>query len=171
MKCNSRPSNDRRKPNAKKGSRFRSDSGQSIVEVALLTPLLLLLLVGVIEIGRYASQAIAVGNAARAGVAYGAQDHFAADDPAGITDAACQDFQGANTCGLTVSKAYVCQCDDAGTVDATPIDCSTGSCPAPSLEVVSLQVTASGSFSSLFSYPGIPSSLAVTRTATMRIWK
>lgn len=141
------------------------------MELALLTPLFLLLVVGAIEIGRYAARAIEVGNAARAGAAYGVQDHFAAADLPGVTAAACQDFQGQNTCGLTVTKAYVCQCDNSGTVDPTPIDCTTGSCTAPSREVVSLQVTASGSFNALFTYPGIPSPITVSRTATMRIWK
>lgn len=171
MRCTNQSSDERARPIAQRRARFRSESGQSLVELALLTPLLLLLVVGAIEIGRYAAKAIGVGNAARAGAAYGVRDHFAAADLTGITSAACQDYQGGNTCGLTVTKAYLCQCDNGGTVDPVPITCTTGSCPAPSLEVVSLQVTASGSFTSLFTYPGIPSPLAVSRTATMRIWK
>jgi Flp pilus assembly protein TadG len=43
-------------------------SGQSVAEMALLTPLLLLMLVGTIEIGRFAYYGIEVSNAARAGV-------------------------------------------------------------------------------------------------------
>lgn len=151
--------------------RFRADSGQSLVELALLTPLLLLLLVGAIEVGRYATRAVELGNAARAGAAYGARDHFAAADLTGIIGAACQDFQGGNTCDLTITKAYLCQCDNSGTVDPAGIDCKTGSCPSPSREVESLQVTAQGTFSALFTYPGIPSPITISRTATMRIWK
>ena len=48
-----------------------SPSGQSLLEVALLTPMLLALLLGAIELGRYAYISILVGNAARAGAAYG----------------------------------------------------------------------------------------------------
>jgi len=147
-----------------------SEGGQSLLEVALLTPILLLVAVGLIEIGRYAYEAIRVANAARAGVSYGVQDHFTAGDLPGITNAACNDFAGSNSCSLTVTKTYLCQCDNAGTVGSA-IDCTTGTCTVPQREIVSLQVTASGSFSSLFTYPGLPSSLAVTRTATMRIWK
>lgn len=151
--------------------RFRRECGQGLLEVAMLTPLLLLLTLGAIEIGRYASKSLSLGNAARAGVAYGAQDHFYATDDAGITKAACQDFEGQNTCSLSITKAYVCQCDNGGTVNATPIDCGTGSCPSGTREVVSLQVTAGGTFTSLFNYPGIPSQVTVTRSATMRLWK
>jgi len=49
----------------------RSESGQSLVEVALLLPFLVLMMLGVIELGRYAYIGILVGNAARAGAAYG----------------------------------------------------------------------------------------------------
>src|ERR1700730_8362816 len=45
---------------------LRSERGQSLVELALLTPLLLILIIGVVEMGRYASLGILVGNAARA---------------------------------------------------------------------------------------------------------
>jgi Flp pilus assembly protein TadG len=148
---------------------FRRDSGQSLLEVALLTPFLLLLLLGTIEMGRYAFEGIELGNAARAGVAYGAQNHFTAADPNGITDAACQDFQGTNACGLTVTPAYLCQCDNAGTV-STLSNC-TQTCPVGTHEVVSLQVTASDKFTPVFKYPGIPSQVTVNRTATMRIWQ
>ena len=44
--------------------------GVALVEFALVVPLLALLLVGIIEIGRFAYFSIAVANAARAGVQY-----------------------------------------------------------------------------------------------------
>ena len=50
----------------------------------LITPLLLLLLIGVIEFGRFAYLGILVGNAARAGAAYGAQSLAQSADTAGI---------------------------------------------------------------------------------------
>jgi len=158
-------------PARRGGAHFRAESGQSFLEIAFLTPMLLLLLVGAIEIGRFAYQAIRVGSAARAGVAYGAQSHWAATDASGISAAACQDFQGQKTCGLIISKAYLCQCDNAGTISASPINCLTATCPLGSREVVSLQVTASGTFTALFNYPGIPQSFALSRTATMRLWE
>ena len=142
-----------------------SDRGQSMLEIALLTPLLLALLLGVIELGRYAYLAILVGNAAHAGVAYGAQGAYQAADANGITQAACQDFSGQDTCSLTVNKSYVCTCDSGGTISAgsCTATCATGQ------QISSLQVSASGSFNALFRYPGIPGTFAVTSTATMRI--
>ena len=144
---------------------FSSESGQSILELALLTPLMVLLLLGVIELGRYAYFAISVGNAARAGVAYGAQSPFTASDATGISNAACQDFSGNSTCSLNVNKTYVCTCDNAGTISA-------GSCTsacATGVLISSLQVTCSGSFTPLFPNIVTSSSPTVTSTATMRI--
>ena len=51
----------------------QSERGQSLLEVALALPILLLLLLGIIEVGRYAQLAILVSDAARAGAIYGAQ--------------------------------------------------------------------------------------------------
>ena len=75
----------------------RGCSGQTVVEVALLLPLLLLLLVGVIEIGRYAYFDILISNAARAGAQYGAQSLIQAADVAGIRTAAQNDGLAAMT--------------------------------------------------------------------------
>jgi Flp pilus assembly protein TadG len=161
-----------------RGRRARgSESGQSLVEVALMLPFLLLLALGVIEIGRYAYASILVANAARAGAAYGSQNHFTAANPTTTTypngiivAAADNDFKnnGQPVSNLTVTKAYLCQCDNAGTF-TTLANCTTGVCPAGQHEEVSLTVTATGTFSSLFSYPGIPPSISVTKSATLRI--
>jgi Flp pilus assembly protein TadG len=144
-------------------------SGQSLVEFAIMLPLLLLLLLGVIEIGRYAYISILVGNAASAGVIFGSQTHNTAGNLTAITAAADNDFQnnGQNVNTLTVTKNYACGCDNSGTISVT--DCTNGVCPIGQNKVVSLQVTASSQFSSLFNYPGIPSPITVLRTATMRI--
>jgi Flp pilus assembly protein TadG len=151
-----------------------SQSGQTLVEVALLTPLLLALVVGGIELGRYAYIAILVGNAARAGAGYGAQNLVLSVNTAGIQAAADNDFRnnGQNVSDLTVTSTTSCGCDNGGTT--TSAACSTttnptaGACAAGHW-VVMVQVTASGTFNSLFSYPGIPSSITVSKTSTMRV--
>jgi Flp pilus assembly protein TadG len=147
-----------------------------------MVPLLLTLLLGVIEIGRYAYIAILIGNAAHAGAKYGAKGHQQADDAAGIQNAAQYDFSGAlddqtNTNGLVGSQLAVtsfttCGCDSAGTV--TTAGCTTatnqfaGSC-ATGRWVVVVTVTASGQFDALFKYPGIPTPLNISRTASMPV--
>jgi Flp pilus assembly protein TadG len=153
---------------------LRSQCGQSLVEVALLTPILLALLVGGIELGRYAYLSILVGNAARAGAAYGAQSLPQSVDTTDIQTAADNDFQnnGQNINKLTVTSTTSCGCDSGGTVTSASCsvtaNTSAGTCAAGHW-VVMVQVTASGTFDSLFSYPGIPSSITVSKTSTLRV--
>ncbi len=132
--------------------------GQSLVELALVLPLLLLLLVGVLEIGRFAYYDILVSNAARAGAQYGSQSLTAAADSAGIQAAAWGD--GLTT--LVVTSTQLCGCS-AGSLGG----CPTGNvCANP---LVYVQVTTTGTFSSLFNYPGLPPSMTLTSTVTMRV--
>jgi len=160
----------------------RGQSGQSLIEVAMLTPLLLLMLLGVIELGRYAYISILVGNAAHAGAAYGAQGLAQSGDSVGIAQAAVNDFQNNGQLGsaLSVTSSTSCGCDTGGSlsgvtnlcsttlnsgIDTTIANCSTSG----GHWVVMLSVTASGTFNSLFNYPGIPKTLTVSNTATMRV--
>jgi|SRR5690348_1792498 len=153
--------------------RRRAEHGQTLLEVALLTPLLLLLLLGVIEMGRYAYISILVSNAARAGTAYAAQSLPQSADTNGIQTAADNDFlkNGQQASDLTVTSATSCGCDSAGTVAAagcaTATNPTAGTCPGGGNWVVFVSVTASGTFNGLFSYPGIPSKMTISRTATM----
>jgi len=158
----------------KRKPKGRSESGQSLLELALAMPLLLVLALGVIELGRYAYIAILVGNAAQAGAAYGAQSLPQSVDTAGIQAAADNDFQnnGQNVSSLTVTSAVSCGCDSAGTVTGagctTDINPTAGTCTSGHW-VVMVSVTASGTFNALFNFPGIPTSLSVSKTSTMRV--
>jgi Flp pilus assembly protein TadG len=160
---------------------FVSQTGQALIELAFIVPLLLTLALGVIEVGRYAYIAILIGNAARAGAAYGSQSKQHADDPTGIANAARYDFSGStsgtsdnglDTSTLSVSSAISCGCDSAGTI--TTFGCTTttnpnaGTCAAGRWVVV-ISVTASGTFDALFNYPGIPTPITVSRTASLRV--
>lgn len=151
---------------------LRSQSGQSLVELALLTPLLLLLLVGTVEMGRYAYISVLVANAARAGAAFGAESLPQSVDTAGIQAAAQNDFQnnGLATSSLTVTSSTTCGCDSGGTFTAATGCTGTGAGTCASGHwVVMVSVTASGTFNSMFNFAGIPKSLVLTHTAQMRV--
>jgi Flp pilus assembly protein TadG len=145
----------------------REESGTSMVEFALVAPMLIALLVGLIEIGRFAYFAILAANAARAGVQYGAQNLQTAADTTGITNAVVAD--GQNLPNWTASGGHVLVSHLCSVNGATPTICVTGaSGPAPNtVYYVSVQVT--GSFKSLLSYPGLPPTLPVSGNAIMRV--
>jgi len=161
-----------------------SEQGQNLVELALLTPVLLILVVGLVEMGRYASAAILVGNAARAGAQYGAQGLAQAADQAGIKCAAENESNNTATCpssnptNLAVTfpignNPSVCACDSSGTITAWAA--CPSACSGSQHTVVAVQVTASGTFNPLFNYAKplfgsltIPS-LTISSTATERV--
>lgn len=143
----------------KRISSYRNQRGSSLVELALLLPVLTLVAFGVIEVGRYAEFSITVANAARAGLQYGIQSFNNANDQAGIRNAASYDAPNTN---LQVNPALVCYCS------GTPIACGNP-CLPPSTRVVYLNVTATGTFTPILSYPGLPTLTAISTTAQMRV--
>ncbi len=144
----------------------RGEAGVALVEFALVLPLLMLLLIGGVEIGRYAYFSIIVANAAHAGAQYGSQNGVSARDAAGIQAAAQGD--GINgISGLTVTSNPTCACWNGSAYSnipcTAPLSCNSGH----PVELIS--VTVSGTAHSLFNYHVLPSSLAVSATTTMRL--
>src|SRR5579862_967730 len=178
------PSAKRRGRCVCRGPRVMSQQrGQALLEVALVTPLLLLLLVGTIELGRFAYFGILVGNAARAGAAYGAQSPAQSADAPSICNAASNDFQGSSSpCSgttssgsngtITITSSNSCACDDGGTLSSGTTLCSTTTNPSILTTIaacgtsgghwaVMVAVTAQGTFSPLFKYPGVSNSITI----------
>src|ERR1035437_6327468 len=115
---------------------MRSDTGQSLVELALMFPIFILLLVGAAEFGRLAYAAIEVSNAARAGASYGSLTHIKASDFANIRLVSTKD--AANVTGMTATATNFCACSTGGT-----ITCSTAltTCPSPARIIEYVQVS------------------------------
>jgi Flp pilus assembly protein TadG len=139
----------------------RADSGSAIAELAVIAPLLVLLVIGLIEVGRFAQYSILVANAARAGAQYGAQNLGTAADFAGMQAAAQND--GQNTAGLSATASQFCRCADGTTSTCLPTDCSS------SHRLVFVQVDATGTFQSILHFPYVPTSQTITSRVAMRV--
>jgi Flp pilus assembly protein TadG len=146
---------------------LRSCHGTSLVEFALVAPMLLFLLVGLIEVGRYEYYAILTANAARAGAQYGAQDLQTAYDDAGITSAVLQDAGNPPSWSTPGAITVNQLCAASG---SAPGVCSTpwGSSP-PQNTIYYVQVQVTSVYTSLFDYPGVPNSVPITNTTTQRV--
>ena len=70
---------------------FRAQSGAAIVEFALVAPVLIFLVIGLIEIGRFMFFGIVAAHAAEAGAQYASQSLANAYNGDGITSAANAD--------------------------------------------------------------------------------
>jgi Flp pilus assembly protein TadG len=146
----------------------RAESGTSLVEFAVAAPIVAFLLVGLIEIGRFAFFSILAANAARAGAQYGAQDLTTAFDTSGIQNAALQDGQNLPNWtgpggGITVQQ--LCVVDGAA-----PQPCATsGSNGPPQNTIYYVKVQVTGVFNSLLNCPGIPNSVPISGSSMMRV--
>jgi Flp pilus assembly protein TadG len=140
---------------------LRSESGTSLIEFAITVPVLIFMLIGLIEVGRYAYFSILAANAARAGVQYGAQDRIKAEDVAGMKAAALLD--GQNIANFTASPAPLCSQNGGA-----PQTCTTAGTPT-SGTVYYVKVQVNGTFTSLLNYPGIPTNVPVSGSAIMRV--
>jgi Flp pilus assembly protein TadG len=142
---------------------LRSEEGVSVVEFAVVLPVMIFMLLGLIELGRYGYYAILAANAARAGVQYGAYSTGNMVDTAGITNAAKVD--GENLSSWTVTTKQLCSVNGA-----SPAACATsnGSSP-PTNTIYYVEVQVSGTYNPLISYPGIPKNVPISGSATMRV--
>lgn len=138
----------------------RRRAGTALVEFALVCPVLLLLIAGVLDYCRALSKATAVANAARIGAQYGSASTTNAADTSGIQSAvvnSAPDFTG-----LAVTSSRTCQCPNGSSVSCT------GSCGASNLEMY-VQVTVTSTAAAIFNYTGLPYTGAVSATAAMRV--
>jgi Flp pilus assembly protein TadG len=140
------------------------ESGQSLVEMALLTPVLLLLLVGIIEVGRFAYYSIEVANAARAAVQYGAQSLAASKDIPGIQQAALRDASDVSGMTFNPPPTNLCACSESSSVY---VGCPALSCAGH--QVVFVQVDTTATITPLFRYPGLPTTFTARGHAIMRV--
>jgi Flp pilus assembly protein TadG len=121
----------------------RARRGAATVELALLLPFLAFIFVIGVDYSRVFYYSVTVTNCARNGAAYGCQDTGKAADQTGIQNAALAD--GSN---LTAGQLSVSSTTDSSTY---------------------VEVTASYPFTTLTRYPGVPSSITLTRVIRMRV--
>ncbi len=134
-----------------------SESGTSAIEFAILAPVFVLLVLGLIDFGRYMYYSILAAHAARAGVQYGAQNVYSAADTVGMQTAAGADAPG----GFTTVASHYCLLNGSAAM------CGTGTPPAGNTYYV--KVIVSGNFSPIISYPGLPHSMTISSAAQMRV--
>ena len=140
------------------------ESGQAIVELTLLLPLLVLIFLAAADLARMFYHATALTQAARSGAQYGAQNMATSADVAGMTQAAMSsaaDDLGTITLAPAPHRYFQC-----GTEATTPSEVPCADKRAPKVFV---EVSVEKTFSTLFNYPGIPHAVPMSRVATLRV--
>lgn len=148
-------------------------NGQSLIEMAVVLPVLLSLLFGAAEYGRLWYIGIEVTNAAHAGVEYGSQNRITAQDNTNIQQVSLNEEAdlinlNVNSLGaltpLTTSSISVQQLC-ASTYSATPSACSTTTSSPIEYVQVDTQVTVA----SLFNTYGFGGNHTLHGSAIMRV--
>ncbi len=124
------------------------ERGQNAVEFALLLPLLMLVVFGVLDLGRVFFAAITIANAARAGARYAAQHPSDPNGAIAIAQAEAQG-QGINLADPTTSSVTV-------------------SCPQGCASAQPIQVTVSYSVTLVMGFV-LPSPVQVSNTVEMQV--
>lgn len=147
----------------------RADDGSSFIELAFVAPFLVLLVIGAVDFGRAYYVGLEVANAAHAGAEYASYNQSAST--ANIQAAA---QAAAPDVGLaTPTVSYSCECSDGSSVVSSS-NCSSSppSCVANSTRsgtpVYLAKVTTSATYTPLMPWPGIPSTITLTKTAAVR---
>jgi Flp pilus assembly protein TadG len=137
--------------------------GQSVVEMAIIVPLLFVLFLGILDFARVFYNAMTITHAAREGAQYGAQNDITSKDFDGMKQAALATANDIPGSGITADAQQFCKCSSGDTVD-----CITGVCPE-GVPQVFVQVTVEKVFTTLFPYPGVPHTTDLRRQATIRV--
>lgn len=143
---------------------LKKERGAQLVEMAILTPFLVFVLLGATDFARVSYHAITLANAARAGAQFATQSSAAAKNTVAIQTAA--ELEAANIGTISVSSSLDCRCPgSAAVVACTPAP----ACSGGAVKELYVNVTASRTFTTLVTWPGIPSPIALSRTSTMRV--
>lgn len=149
------------------------------MEVALLAPVVLLILMIVVDAGRMFFAYLQVSEAARAGAQYGSQSLQTSSDITGMQTYATN---AAPNISVTSTATYFCCCPNAAGTTCTnfgstaPTTTFALSCGVDPLTRTPAcpdwrkyeQVSASSTFTTIITYPGIPHTLAFTTKSLMR---
>ncbi len=133
-------------------NKLRRSRGQSLVELALVTPVLLILIVLSIDAGRVMIAYQTIGNMARSGADYASLNP---SDTSGISDAALE-AAGGSIFGVAPTVTSVEENDSFYVPNTT----------TPYKKVV---VTVTYEYHPIFSLPPMPSSLTIRRQVEMRV--
>jgi Flp pilus assembly protein TadG len=142
------------------------ESGQALVETSLTMPILLVMLVGAVELGRTAYTAIEVANSAKAAAQYAAQNPGTSSDTTTMQTLAvneAKDYGITLNTPITVTSACACASAGVKTANSCTSSCTTG------YLVKTLTISTSADFHSIFHLPGIGPNFTVYGRAVQEV--
>jgi Flp pilus assembly protein TadG len=138
---------------------WRDAGGATAVEFALIGPILIAMFMSIVDLGLGLYADTQLATAAQDGAAYAMQKGY---DSAAMTTVA---QSSTRLTGLAVTTSQFCGCPSSTGVTTTAC---TSTCSDGLAAGTFAQVTANKDYSTLLSYPGIPSTFHLSEKATVR---
>lgn len=140
--------------------KFWDTQGGALVEVALASPLMVLMMLGAFELGRVAHHSVEVANAARAGASYGANNPGSSADTATIIQAAKNDAP--DLANLSATPGSACICETLNTTSGTAtFNPTSGTLPCSNSAITSCNAVTSTTAQIAIRYVSISSQSTV----------
>lgn len=148
----------------------RHAAGHAVVEVALLSPWIFFLFIGILDFGFYAYTAIATANAARVAAMYTSSRPAASADAAGACHLAVEELRTMPNVGPAVTVP--CPSCSGNTCSSGPVSVqvttNTGAnCPDLAGDCTTVAVSYTGP--QMIPIPGLTGRLNLTRVVTARV--
>ena len=142
--------------------RNRTQRGNAVIELALVTPIVFLMLFGAMDFARVFATTDILTGVARSAAQQALTSPGRAGDSAGITAAGTADAQGMT--GVTITPTYYCKCTTGG----ANVTCGTTASCGGTAPMMYVKTTATANFSTLLTYPGVSNPISLTGSAEMR---
>lgn len=147
---------------------FRND-GVAAVEFALVAPFLLLLLIGLYDLGSYMNQKMRLENAARAAAEYVNQGGDEADLQSDIVLLTEFSASSESLDTLQMETEYVCECTGGAVVDCDTGTCDDGSGDTDTYMRRYFLVNLNMTMQPVIPYPGLPGALGLSGDARIQV--
>lgn len=139
-----------------------SERGNAVIELALVTPVIFLVLFGAMDFARVFAAVEILTGAARSAAQNAIYQPGAAGDESGNIAAGRSDTQGMS--GITITSNCMMTCTSGGVLSP----CSTTPPCVGSNPILYVRTTATANFSTLITYPGISNPISLTGRAEIR---
>lgn len=139
---------------------LKNEDGVAAIEFAMVAPFLILLMVGIMDMGMYIRDKMKLEQISRAGVDFVLQGGQDSDIESNVVSY----YDPDNTTAYTVTSERVCTCGDG-----IAQDCTAMACPQGDHSRQFVKVDVSREFSTLFPYPGLPQTMTLSGSARMRL--
>lgn len=137
------------------------EEGNSIIETALVLPVLLLMLAGAVDIGRAFRASMILNDAAQTGAAYGVHNPT---DLAGMAHAANVDTSKLIT--VVPTATYGCECSDG--THAIASCASEPPCSSSINSVYYVELDATATYTPILPWPGVRSTIPLSAKVRLR---